>query len=100
MKFTELDLQPAILRALDEIGYEELTPIQEETIPHILSGKDVMGLAETGSGKTGACAIPLIQQVDPDLKAIQVLILVPTRELALQYVMEVDFSKWQESCHL
>lgn len=90
MKFTELDLQPAILRALDEIGYEELTPIQEETIPHILAGKDVMGLAETGSGKTGACAIPLVQLLDPKLKAIQVLIIVPTRELALQYVQEVD----------
>ena len=90
MKFAELALQPEILRALSEIGYEELTPIQEETIPHILAGKDVMGLAETGSGKTGACAVPLVQRIDPSLKAVQVLILVPTRELALQYVQEVD----------
>jgi ATP-dependent RNA helicase DeaD len=90
MLFTELDLQPTILRALAEMGYEELTPIQEQTIPHILEGKDVLGLAETGSGKTGACAIPLVQRIDPSLRAIQVLILVPTRELALQYVQEVD----------
>ena len=60
MQFTELDLAPYILRALDEMGYEDMTPIQEQTIPHIIAGKDVMGLAETGSGKTGACAIPLI----------------------------------------
>ena len=67
-----------------------MTPIQEQAIPHILAGKDVMGLAETGSGKTGACGVPLIHLVDPQIKAIQVLILVPTRELALQYVQEVD----------
>lgn len=90
MKFTELELQPAIQQALAEMGYEELTPIQEETIPPVLAGHDVVGLAETGSGKTAACAIPLIQRVDPELRAIQVLILVPTRELALQYVTEVD----------
>ena len=90
MKFTEFALQPAILDALEEIDYEDLTPIQEETIPHILAGKDMIGVAETGSGKTGACAIPLVQQVDPTLKAIQVLIIVPTRELALQYVQAVD----------
>ncbi len=90
MQFTELDLAPHILRALDEMGYEEMTPIQEQTIPHIIAGKDVMGLAETGSGKTGACAIPLIQATDDSLNAIQFLILVPTRELALQYVQEVD----------
>ena len=90
MQFTELDLAPHILRALDEMGYEDMTPIQEQTIPHIIAGKDVMGLAETGSGKTGACAIPLIQATDDSLNAIQSLILVPTRELALQYVQEVD----------
>ena len=90
MQFTELNLAPYILRALDEMGYEDMTPIQEQTIPHIIAGKDVMGLAETGSGKTGACAIPLIQATDDSLNAIQALILVPTRELALQYVQEVD----------
>lgn len=89
MKFSELDLNPQILQGLKEMDYEELTPIQEATIPHILQGKDVLGLAETGSGKTGACGIPLVQMADPNLRSIQALILVPTRELAQQYVAEI-----------
>ena len=90
MKFSTLNLTPQILQALKEMGYEEMTPIQEESIPHILNGKDVLGLAETGSGKTSACGIPLVQRTNSSLNAIQVLILVPTRELALQYVQEID----------
>jgi ATP-dependent RNA helicase DeaD len=90
MQFTALDLQPNILQALDEMGYQEATPIQAQTIPSILAGRDVVGLAETGSGKTGACGIPLVQRVCPDTNAIQALILVPTRELAQQYVREID----------
>ena len=90
MLFSELDLPAPVLKALDEMGYQETTPIQEKTLPHILSGKDVLGLAETGSGKTSACAIPLVSMIDVEQRSIQVLILVPTRELALQYVQEVD----------
>ena len=90
MKFSALNLTSEILQALEEMGYEEMTPIQEESIPHILNGKDVLGLAETGSGKTSACGIPLVQRTNSSLNAIQVLILVPTRELALQYVQEID----------
>lgn len=90
MKFSELDLKPELLQALDKIGYHDMTPIQEKAIPHILEGADVLGLAETGSGKTSACAVPLVQNTDPELNAIQALIVVPTRELALQYVQEVD----------
>jgi ATP-dependent RNA helicase DeaD len=89
MKFSEVDIDPGILRALDSMGYEELTPIQERTFPHILGGKDLLATAETGSGKTSACGIPLVQRIDPALKAIQALILVPTRELALQYTEEI-----------
>lgn len=89
MKFTELDLNPQILKSLKEMTYEDLTPIQEATITHILAGKDVMGLAETGSGKTGACGVPLVQMCDPNVREIQALILVPTRELAQQYVAEI-----------
>lgn len=89
MKFTELDLHPQILKGLKEMSHEDLTPIQEATIPHILAGKDVMGLAETGSGKTGACGIPLVQVCDPKVRDIQAIILVPTRELAQQYVSEI-----------
>ena len=90
LKFTEVDLKPEIISALDEMGFHDMTPIQEEAIPHVLDGRDVVGLAETGSGKTSACAIPLVQMTDPDSGHIQHLILVPTRELALQYVQEID----------
>jgi ATP-dependent RNA helicase DeaD len=90
MQFTELDVQSNILKALGEMGYEDMTPIQELAIPPILARQDVLGLAETGSGKTGACGIPLVQRVDPEVNAIQALVLVPTRELALQYAREVD----------
>jgi ATP-dependent RNA helicase DeaD len=89
MKFTELDIKPKILQALRAMKYSELTPIQEMTFPHILAGKDLLATAETGSGKTSACGIPLVQRIDPNLKAIQALILVPTRELALQYTEEI-----------
>jgi len=90
MKFSELDLDTQILKAIGEMGYQDLTPIQEESLSPILNGRDLLARAETGSGKTAACAIPLVQMVDPSLNAIQALILVPTRELALQYVEEID----------
>ena len=90
MKFSDLDLKPTILRALKEIGYETLTPVQEQTLPHIIGGRDMIAMAETGSGKTAACAVPLLQAVDPEIRKVQALILVPTRELALQYVTEIS----------
>lgn len=89
MKFTDLALDTQLLQGLKDMTYEDLTPIQEATIPHILEGKDVLGLAETGSGKTSACGIPLVQMTHPNERAIQALILVPTRELAQQYVAEI-----------
>jgi len=89
MKFTDLDLKPLILDGLSDMQYVDLTPVQEKTFPHILSGRDIIARAETGSGKTAACAIPLVQMVDTSIKAVQALILVPTRELALQYVREI-----------
>jgi ATP-dependent RNA helicase DeaD len=90
MKFSEINLPSNILRSLAKMGYEEMTPIQEATYPVIFSGQDLCALAETGSGKTAACAIPLIQKVDPTLNAIQGLVLVPTRELCMQYVAEIE----------
>ena len=90
MSFTQFQLQSTIQHTLDKMGYAEPTPIQELAIPPILAGCDVMGLAETGSGKTGACGIPLIEKTDPDLDAIQALILTPTRELASQYAEELE----------
>jgi ATP-dependent RNA helicase DeaD len=90
MKFTDLDLKPEILAALRDMQYVDLTPIQEKTFPHILAGRDIIAKAETGSGKTAACAVPILQMIDTSLKAVQALILVPTRELALQYVGEIS----------
>lgn len=90
MKFSELNLKPNILRSLTHLGYTDLTPIQEETFPHIMAGKDIIALAETGSGKTFACGVPIVQSVDARKNKIQALVLVPTRELALQYVSAIS----------
>ncbi|MFZ5797225.1 MAG: DEAD/DEAH box helicase [Desulfobulbus sp.] len=90
MKFSELGLSPGVMKAVTEMGFSELTPIQEQTFALIREGRDLIALAETGSGKTSACGIPLAERIDPAIKAIQALILVPTRELALQYVDELD----------
>lgn len=89
-KFADLPLDPSIIQALDGMGFTEPTPIQEQTLPVVLKGLDVIGLAETGSGKTAACAIPVCQKVDIHQKHIQALIIVPTRELALQYAVETQ----------
>jgi ATP-dependent RNA helicase DeaD len=83
--FADLGLSPEILRALDELGYEEPTPIQAETIPHLLAGNDLLGQAATGTGKTAAFALPMLQRVNTEGRAVpQALVLVPTRELAMQ----------------
>lgn len=89
MRFDEIDLKPEIHRALESMGYTELTPVQEQTLPPILENRDILAFAETGSGKTSACGIPLVQRIDPSNRNVQVLIMVPTRELALQYVDEI-----------
>ncbi len=87
--FTELGLSPEVLKAVAKMGFEEASPIQSATIPTLLEGKDVVGLSQTGSGKTAAFAIPAIERVDGNLRAPQVLILCPTRELAMQVAEEV-----------
>ncbi len=83
-KFQDLELGEASLQNLAKLGYETPTPIQELTIPHLLEGKDVVGQAQTGTGKTAAFALPLISRIDPSIKTPQVLVLAPTRELAIQ----------------
>jgi ATP-dependent RNA helicase DeaD len=83
-KFSDLGLSDAILKVLDSIGYETPSPIQEQCIAHLLNGHDVIGQAQTGTGKTAAFALPLIDQIDIKLNAPQLLILAPTRELAIQ----------------
>jgi ATP-dependent RNA helicase DeaD len=82
--FADLGLDPALLSALDALGYEEPTPIQRATIPSLLEGRDLLGQAATGTGKTAAFALPLLQRLAPERSAVGALILVPTRELAMQ----------------
>jgi ATP-dependent RNA helicase DeaD len=82
--FADLDLRPELQRALDALGYEEPTPIQREAIPPLLAGHDLVGQAATGTGKTAAFALPLLQRLTPGGQNAQALVLVPTRELAIQ----------------
>ena len=82
--FAEMNLHPKVLDAVTAVGYESPSAIQEETIPLILSGRDVVGLAQTGTGKTAAFALPILSLIDHDLRSPQALVLAPTRELALQ----------------
>src|SRR5208283_924745 len=80
--FADLQIHPAVLRAIADVGYESPTPIQAATIPPLMAGSDVVGLAQTGTGKTAAFAI--LSKIDVTSKATQALVLAPTRELALQ----------------
>ncbi len=92
--FADLGLKAPILEALTDLGYEKPSPIQVECIPHLLSGRDVLGMAQTGSGKTAAFSLPLLHNIDPELRAPQILVLAPTRELAVQVAEAMtDFSK-------
>jgi ATP-dependent RNA helicase DeaD len=90
LKFAELGVSPEILKAVDKMGFEEASPIQTAVIPAILTGRDIVGQSSTGSGKTAAFAIPAIERVDTKVRAVQVLILCPTRELAVQVAEEVN----------
>lgn len=92
--FTDLGLKAPVLEALNDLGYEKPSPIQAECIPHLLAGRDVLGMAQTGSGKTAAFSLPLLNNIDSALKAPQILVLAPTRELAVQVAEAMtDFSK-------
>lgn len=84
LKFNELGLSEGIVETLTAIGYEQPTPIQEQTIQLALSGRDVLGQAQTGTGKTAAFGLPTIEKINPENKAIQALVIAPTRELAVQ----------------
>ena len=83
-RFDEMNLSPAAFCALQDVGYDIPTPIQALTIPHLIQGKDMIGQARTGTGKTAAFALPLLSRIDLDNKRPQVLVLTPTRELAIQ----------------
>src|SRR5688500_357440 len=87
--FSELGISPEILKGIDRLGFEQASPIQADAIPVLMSGKDVVGQSQTGSGKTAAFAIPALEKVDAQKRAVQVLILCPTRELAVQVSEEM-----------
>jgi ATP-dependent RNA helicase DeaD len=82
--FEELGLSQPLLEALNHLGYESPTPIQEQAIPELLQGHDVIGQAQTGTGKTAAFGLPLLEYIDPELSEVQALVLTPTRELCIQ----------------
>ena len=82
--FNDLNLNKSLLKILNEVGYESPSPIQAQTIPLLLQGKDIIGQAQTGTGKTAAFALPLISEMDLKPKDPQLLVLAPTRELAIQ----------------
>ncbi|NDL61386.1 DEAD/DEAH family ATP-dependent RNA helicase [Acerihabitans arboris] len=92
--FADLGLSTPILNALTDLGYEKPSPIQLECIPQLLAGRDVLGMAQTGSGKTAAFALPLLHNINAELAVPQVLVLAPTRELAVQVAEAIsDFAK-------
>ncbi|MDP3051027.1 MAG: DEAD/DEAH box helicase, partial [Eubacteriales bacterium] len=86
--FEELNLKPELLKAIDAMGFESPTPIQAGTIPPLLAGRDILGQAQTGTGKTAAFGLPLLNKIDPD-GGLQGLVICPTRELAVQVAMEI-----------
>lgn len=95
ISFNDLGLPEQIQRALVDLGYENPSPIQEACIPHLLEGRDVLGMAQTGSGKTAAFALPMLTTLDPNLRQPQVLVLAPTRELAVQVAQACEeYSKY------
>ncbi|MBT0585361.1 DEAD/DEAH box helicase [Alteromonas oceanisediminis] len=97
IKFSDLGLPDAILQALEKVGYEKPSPIQAEAIPLILEGHDLLGQAQTGTGKTAAFALPMLAKIDAEAKLPQLLVLAPTRELAIQvaeaFQVYASFSK-------
>lgn len=89
-QFEDLGLSKSILKAVEELGFEEPSPIQVLTIPHILGGRDVVGQAQTGTGKTAAFGLPILEMINPKKQSAQALILCPTRELAIQVAEEMN----------
>lgn len=97
LQYENSGLDERILKAVSEMGFENMTPIQAQAIPVFMDGMDIIGQAQTGTGKTAAFGIPVLQMVDPDVKSLQALILCPTRELAIQAAEEIrKFGKYME----
>ena len=89
LQFSDLELDSRILRAVAEMGFEEASPIQAKAIPVVMEGKDIIGQAQTGTGKTAAFGIPLLHKINPKDKHLQAIVLCPTRELAIQVSEEI-----------
>ena len=89
MKFDELNIDERILRAIEDMGFEETSPIQTQAIPAVCEGIEVVGQAQTGTGKTAAYTIPMLMKIDPQIKKPQAIVLCPTRELAVQVAEEI-----------
>ncbi len=89
IRYENSEIDERIIRAVTEIGYEEMTPIQQSAIPALLEGRDIIGQAQTGTGKTAAFGIPLVQMIDPEDERVQAIVLCPTRELAIQAAEEL-----------
>src|SRR3954447_9158338 len=100
--FSDLGLSEQLLQSIEELGFTEPTPIQEQAIPVLLSGtKDLVGLAQTGTGKTAAFGLPLLQLIDVAQKHPQALVVCPTRELCMQIVSEIElFKKFIPGMHV
>ena len=101
LKFTELNLSPEILKAVADMGFEETTPIQSLAIPKMIEGVDLIGQAQTGTGKTAAFGIPILEKILPKEKKVQALIMCPTRELAIQVAEELKaLSKYKKGINI
>ncbi|MDR0956662.1 MAG: DEAD/DEAH box helicase [Endomicrobium sp.] len=97
LKFTELNLSREIVKAVEDLGFEKATPIQSLAIPKMMTGKDIIGQSQTGTGKTAAFGIPILEKINIENKIVQTIILCPTRELAIQVAEELKFfSKYKK----
>src|SRR4029077_14282585 len=99
LTFADLQIHPWVLQAVVDVGYESPSAIQAATIPALMAGSDVVGLAQTGTGKTAAFAMPILSKIDTSSKATQALVLAPTRELALQ-VAEAFRGEGSHTAHI
>ncbi len=95
LRYEDTDIDERIIKAVKEMGFEVMTPIQAMAIPEMINGRDIIGQAQTGTGKTASFGIPIIQSIEPEFKALQALVLSPTRELAIQAAEEIrKFAKY------
>ena len=98
VRYEESGIDERILRAVEEMGFVHMTPIQEKAIPVFLEGRDVIGQAQTGTGKTAAFGIPMLQKIDEEDRSLQGMILCPTRELAMQAAQQLrQFAKYMHN---